>query len=187
MEKKAKIILSHPRFALTIERLCHQLIEKHQDFSNACFIGIQPRGTWFAERLVQRLGELVDLNNVHFGKLDVTFYRDDFRKHKTPLTPNANEMDFLIEEKDVILFDDVLYTGRTIRSALTALQHYGRPHSIQLMALVDRRFNRHLPVQPDYVGLTVDAIDEAHIIVEWAEKTGEDKILLYPSKDLAKQ
>lgn len=183
MTQESRIVLSHPRFALTIDRLCHELIENHQHFSNTCFVGIQPRGTLFADRIHARLSELCDLTGVDRGKLDVTFYRDDFRKSKTPLVPNPNEMDFLIEEKDVILIDDVLYTGRTIRAALTALQHYGRPRSIELMALVDRRFNRHLPVQPDYVGLTIDAVDEAHIKVEWAPSHGQDRILLFPSRE----
>jgi pyrimidine operon attenuation protein/uracil phosphoribosyltransferase len=183
MNKEFRTVLSHPRFELTIDRLCHQLLEKHQDFSNTCLISIQWRGTLFAERIYQRLAELTDLSNVKKGKLDVTFYRDDFRKGKAPLIPHPNEMDFLIEDKDVVLIDDVLYTGRTISAALTALQHYGRPKSIELLALVDRRFNRHLPIQPDYVGLTIDSLDEAHIKVEWAEAHGEDKILLYSRKE----
>ncbi|MGB0864532.1 MAG: bifunctional pyr operon transcriptional regulator/uracil phosphoribosyltransferase PyrR [Saprospiraceae bacterium] len=183
MKKESRTVLSHPRFELTIDRLCHQLLENHHDFSNACLISIQPRGTLFAERIYQRLAELTDLSGVSKGKLDVTFYRDDFRKGKAPLIPNKNEMNFLIEDKDVILIDDVLYTGRTIRAALTALQHYGRPKSVELLVLVDRRFNRHLPIQPDYVGLTIDSVDEAHIKVDWAETQEEDKILLYSRKE----
>ena len=87
-----------------------------------------------------------------------------------------------MEDKKVLLVDDVLYTGRTIQAALTALQHYGRPEKVELVALVDRRFNRHLPIQSDYIGLTIDAIDEAYVKVEWEEQDGYDKIVLFPSK-----
>jgi len=182
MKEESRVILSHPRFALTIERLCHQLLEQHQDFSNACLVGIQPRGVAFAERIYERLGELVDLSNVDKGKLDVTFYRDDFRQDNKILHPSPNEMNFLVKGKDVILIDDVLYTGRTIRAALTALLHYGRPNSVELLVLVDRRFNRELPVEPNYTGLIVDSVDEAHIKVEWADVKEEDKIRLFPTR-----
>jgi pyrimidine operon attenuation protein/uracil phosphoribosyltransferase len=185
MKEESRVILSHPRFALTIERLCHQLLENHQDFSNTCLIGIQPRGVSFAERIYETLGRLVNLNDVDKGKLDVTFHRDDFRKDSKILHPNPNEMNFLVENKDVVLIDDVLYTGRTIRAAMTALLHYGRPKSVELLVLVDRRFNRELPIKPNYRGLKVDAVDEAHIKVEWADIHGKDRILLFPNKETA--
>ncbi len=182
MDKEGKVILSHPKFALTIERLCHQLLEDHQDFSNTCLVGIQPRGTLFAQRIYDRLGQLVDLSETKIGKLDVTFHRDDFRTHETPLTPFPNEMNFLVEDKDVILIDDVLYTGRTIRAAITSLMHYGRPRSVELLVLVDRRFNRHLPVQADYTGITIDAVDEEHVKAIWNDNPLEDEIILYSQK-----
>ena len=91
-------------------------------------------------------------------------------------------MEFLVDGKNVILFDDVLYTGRTVQATLTALQHYGRPQKVELLALVDRRFNRHLPIRADYIGYAIDALDEAYVKVEWKELDGEDKILLYPEK-----
>lgn len=182
MEASRRIILSHPKFALTIERLCYQLIENHDDFANTCFIGVQPRGTAFANRIYQRLNELTDFSKVPTGKLDVTFYRDDFRREGKILSARPTEMNFLVEGKDVILIDDVLYSGRTIRAALTALSHYGRPKSVELLTLVDRRFNRELPIQAEYNGITVDAVDEAYIKVYWKELDGEDKIVLYPNK-----
>ena len=182
METSGKTILSHPKFALTIERLCYQLIENHDDFTNTCFIGVQPRGTAFANRIYQRLDQLTDLSKVPTGMLDVTFYRDDFRRSGKILAANPTEMDFLVEGKDVILVDDVLYSGRTIRAALTALSHYGRAKSVELLTLVDRRFNRELPIQAEYNGITVDAVDEAYIKVYWKEVHGEDKIVLYPNK-----
>jgi pyrimidine operon attenuation protein / uracil phosphoribosyltransferase len=183
MEVQGRTILSHPKFALTIERLCYQLIENHDDFTNTCFIGVQPRGTAFANRIYQRLEKLTDFSKVPKGKLDVTFYRDDFRKGGKILAASPTEMNFLVEGKDVVLIDDVLYSGRTIRAALTALSHYGRANSIELMTLVNRRFNRELPIQAEYNGITVDALDAAYIKVYWQElHGGEDKIVLYPHK-----
>ena len=177
-----KSILSHERFALTIERLCCQLLEDWGDFDQCCVIGIQPRGVQLAERIHQRLRALSGKTDFEFGKLDITFYRDDFRMSDGPLSPHPNEIDFIVADKKVLLIDDVLYTGRTISAALTALQHYGRPAAVELLVLVDRRFNRHLPIQPDYVGISVDAVDEAYVRVRWQELHGEDEILLFDKK-----
>ena len=179
-----KTLLTRERFALTLERLCHQLLEDWGDFSNACIIGIQPRGTQLSNRIYQRLKELTSNNGIEYGKLDITFYRDDFRMPDGPLAPHPNEIDFLVAGKKVLLIDDVLYTGRTISAALAALQHYGRPDIIELLVLVDRRFNRQLPIQPDYVGISVDALDEAYIKVRWQETHGDDEILLFEKKPL---
>lgn len=176
-----KTLLDRPRFALTLERLCHQLIEDWGDFTNTCIVGIQPRGTLLSNRIHARLEQLLD-KQIEYGKLDITFYRDDFRMPDGPLAPHPNDIDFIVAEKNVLLIDDVLYTGRTISAALTALQHYGRPSAVELLVLVDRRFNRHLPIQPDYFGIAVDALDEAYIKVRWAETHGEDEILLYDKK-----
>ena len=179
---KGKVILANERFELTIHRLCHQLIENHGDFSNSCLIGIQPRGIFFSERIIKHLQSLLKNSTLEYGKLDITFYRDDFRIRETPLAANTTTIDFLVEGKKVILIDDVLYTGRTIQAALTALQHYGRPDQVELLALIDRRFNRHLPIQSDYTGLVVDALDEAYVKVEWADQDGQDQIKLFSSK-----
>lgn len=179
---RAKTILSSERVRLTIERICHQLIENHDDFENVSLIGIQPRGTFVSDRIVNRLRALLKRSNFDYGKLDITFYRDDFRTRNSPLAASTTEMDFLVENKKVILIDDVLYTGRTIQAALTAIQHYGRASQIELLALIDRRFNRHVPIQCDYSGMVVDALDEAYVKVEWEEVDGKDRIILYPKK-----
>jgi pyrimidine operon attenuation protein/uracil phosphoribosyltransferase len=178
----AKTLLDRSRFALTIERLCHQLLEDWGDFSGACIIGIQPRGTLLSNRIHARLCQLLDNQKIEYGKLDITFYRDDFRMPDGPLAPHPNEIDFVVADKRVLLIDDVLYTGRTISAALAALQHYGRPRAVELLVLADRRFNRHLPIQPDYHGITVDALDQAYIKVRWQETHGEDEILLFDKK-----
>ncbi len=180
--QQGKILLQSERFALTIERLCHQLLEDWGDFHDVCIIGIQPRGVLLANRIYQRLVELTGNNRIEYGKLDITFYRDDFRMPEGPLSPHPNEINFVVADKKVLLVDDVLYTGRTIQAALSALQHYGRPAAIELLALVDRRFNRHLPIQPDYFGIAVDALDEAYVKVYWKEVHGKDEIQLFDKK-----
>ncbi len=165
-----------------IERLSHQLIENYPNFENTCLIGVQPRGIYVADRIHQKLRSILNIQKIDYGKLDITFYRDDFRTREKPLSASTTEIDFLVEGKKVLLVDDVLYTGRTIQSALTALQDFGRPDKVELVVLVDRRFNRHLPIQADYTGLTIDAIDEAYVKVEWEEQDGNDRILLFPQK-----
>lgn len=176
---RGKVILSGERFAITIERLCRELIENYGDFSDTCIVGIQPRGIPTADRIVTRLRKLVRSPKFQYGKLDITFYRDDFRTRDKPISGSTTEMDFLVEDKRVLLIDDVLYTGRTVQAALTAIQHYGRPGEVQLLAMIDRRFNRHLPIQCDYAGLVVDALDEAYVKVEWQKPDGKDQIKLF--------
>ena len=180
-----RIILTPEHFRLTIDRLCYQLIETHDQFGKACIVGIQPRGVLLADRIVERLQMLADSAELRYGKLDITFYRDDFRMRQTPLRASSTTMDFLVEDLNVVLVDDVLYTGRTVQAALTALQHYGRPRRVELLALVDRRFNRHLPIQADFVGERVDAVDEAYVKVEWQAQDGEDSVLLFSRKEYA--
>ena len=179
---KGKTILEKEQFRFTIDRLCHQLIESYGDFEDTCLIGVQHRGVLFADRIHARLESILSGLKIEYGKLDITFYRDDFRTRSKPLVANSTELDFLVESKRVILIDDVLYTGRTIVAALTALQHYGRPRKVELLSLVDRRFNRHLPIQANYVGLTIDALDEAYVKVEWENIDGRDRILLFSDK-----
>ena len=181
--QKGKVILEKERFNLMIDRLSHELIENYEDFGDACIIGVQPRGVLFAERIHKNLSSILKKSKILYGELDITFYRDDFRIREKPLAASTTNIDFLVENKRVILIDDVLYSGRTISAALTALQHYGRPKQVELVALVDRRFNRHLPIQSDYVGLTIDAVDEAYVKVEWEQIDGSDKILLFSSKE----
>jgi pyrimidine operon attenuation protein/uracil phosphoribosyltransferase len=172
-----RIIHAPERFALTIERLCRHLIEEHGDFSNTCLIGIQTGGVELAKRLRLRLAEM-GISGFKYGKLDITFYRDDFRTAKGPLTPQQTEIDFLVEDKRVILVDDVLYSGRTTLSALTALNHFGRPAQVELLVMVDRRFRRTLPIRANYRGLSVDTLHDEYVDVQWAETHGVDQIIL---------
>jgi len=171
-------ILNAQQFDLTIQRLCYQLIEEHNDFSQSIIIGLQPRGIHLSKRLQNRLEQILK-NKIVCGNLDVTFYRDDFRRREQLLYPKTTNIDFIIENKKVILIDDVLYTGRTIRAGIEALLTFGRPQKIELLVLIDRRFNRDLPIQANYVGKTVDALSSERVSVEWEHTEGEDKVILY--------
>ncbi len=173
-----RLIHDSKKLQLTIKRLCYQLIENHHDFSDSVILGLQPRGIYMAERIHKELEKILD-KTILLGRLDVTFFRDDFRRQENPLIPNATKIDFTIENKKVILIDDVLYTGRTIRSGLDAMLAYGRPQLVELMVLVDRRDSRHLPVEANYIGTEVDSIAEERVKVEWKETDGKDQIILY--------
>ena len=173
-----KVLLNANEIEIILHRLACQLIENHDNFSESVLIGIQPRGVFLANRIQQKLEQDYKIPEVKTGKLDITFYRDDFRRSEKPLEANKTRIDFLVEEKRVIFIDDVLYTGRSIRSALTAIQSFGRPKEIELLTLIDRRFSRHLPIQPDYNGRQVDAINEERVKVNWKENEGEDCVYL---------
>jgi len=173
-----KILLTSKEVNIILHRLACQLIEKHFDFSNTILIGIQPRGKYLAERIKQILEQEYNVKNIPLGFLDITFFRDDFRRNEKPMEANKTQIDFLVEDKKVVFIDDVLYTGRSIRAALTAIQSFGRPSGIELLTLIDRRFSRDLPIQPDYRGRQVDAINNEKVIVHWKENDGEDQVLL---------
>ena len=171
-----KILLTAKEVNIILHRLACQLIEKHLDFSNTILIGIQPRGKFLAQRLATVLKEEYEIKNVQLGFLDITFFRDDFRRSEKPLEANKTEINCIVEDKKVVFIDDVLYTGRSIRAALTAIQSFGRPSEIELLTLIDRRFSRHLPIQPDYRGRQVDAINNEKVVVKWKENEGEDVV-----------
>lgn len=173
-----KILLNSKEVNITLHRLACQLIENHNDFSNTVLIGLQPRGTYLAHRLAKMLKEDYKIKSLKLGLLDITFFRDDFRRGDKPLSANTTEINFIVEDKNVVFVDDVLYTGRSIRSALTAIQSFGRPRHIELLTLIDRRFSRHLPIQPNYRGRQVDAINEERVVVNWEENDGKDSVLL---------
>ena len=173
-----KVLLNSKEVNITLHRLACQLIENHDDFSATVLIGIQPRGKYLADRLAEILSNDYNIKNVQLGHLDITFFRDDFRRGDKPLEANTTEINFLVEDKNVVFIDDVLYTGRSIRSALTAIQSFGRPNNIELLTLIDRRFSRHLPIQPNYKGRQVDAIDNQKVVVNWVENEGEDTVYL---------
>jgi pyrimidine operon attenuation protein/uracil phosphoribosyltransferase len=173
-----KVLLSSKEINIILHRLACQLLENHLDFKNTVIIGIQPRGIYVAERLCKILKEEYGIKKIDLGFLDITFYRDDFRRGDKTLEATKTKINFLVEDKKVVLVDDVLYTGRSINAALTALQSFGRPSEVELLILIDRRFSRHLPIQPNYRGRQVDAIDDEKVKVLWKENDGKDVIYL---------
>lgn len=173
---QSRIIFGPQLFQLTVERLCHQLIENHKDFHNSAIIGVQPRGAALAHRIHQVLGQILNNGKIPLGLLDITFHRDDLRSRDKVLIPSQTKINFQVEGKRIILVDDVLYTGRTIRSALDALIQYGRPEDVELLVLIDRRLHRTVPIQAKYVGSRVDSIVEEQVKVEWSKDGSGDKV-----------
>lgn len=173
---KPKVILEGKQFEVTILRLCHQLIENHGDFKDTVIIGLQPRGIYLANRITTELRKILKNKKVNCGNLDITFFRDDFRKKE--LIPNRTTIDFIIEDKNVIMVDDVLFTGRTIRAGLDAMLAFGRPKDVELLVLVDRRFSRNVPIQAKYIGMVIDSIETQNVKVDWKELDGKDRITL---------
>ena len=171
-----KSILTEPQLEITIKRLAHQVLENHVDLTNTVVIGLQPRGIYLSDRIVDEIKKETDSDKIQYGKLDITFYRDDIRKELH--IANRTDIPFSIESKTVILIDDVLYTGRTIRAALDALLDFGRPEKVELCVLIDRRFSRQLPIQADYIGKSIDAIISQKVKVFWKSKDGKDEVCL---------
>ena len=176
-----KVLLNEIKVSIILSRLCQQLIERHKDFSNVVLVGLQPRGTSLLEQLLKLLKEQ-GLKSIKSGKLDITFFRDDFRRNEEPLYAKTTEISDSLEGKDIVLIDDVLFTGRSIRAALSAIDSYGRPKSIELLVLVDRRFSRHLPIQPDYLGAQIDALQGDKVKVVWSDLPKKSVVYLEKNK-----
>jgi len=164
-----KLILDQNLLEITISRLCYQLIESHNDFSNSAILGLQPRGKFLAERIKSHLDDLLH-SDIGIGYLDTTFHRDDFRRRESPKKASETNVPFLIEDKNIILVDDVLFTGRSIRAALDAMISFGRPKTVELLILIERKYSRDLPIQPNYIGKSVNTIQSQRVMVEWREQ-----------------
>ena len=173
-------ILNNKQIDIIIRRLCHQLIENHQDFSNTVIVSLLPRGQQVANKIINKLEEVTG-NKISRGELDISFYRDDLRRNTEPIVPHKMNMDVSVDSKQVVIIDDVLYTGRSVRSAIDALMPFGRPKSIELLVLIDRRLSRHLPIQPDYVGKVIDSIDSEKVIVTIDKEDENDNIIILKS------
>jgi pyrimidine operon attenuation protein/uracil phosphoribosyltransferase len=171
-----KTILTEAELGLTIQRLSHQLLENHLSYEDLVIIGIQPRGIYFSNRIIQQINEQIKPAKITYGKLDNTFYRDDVRQGLHTL--NQTDMLFSVENKTVILVDDVLYTGRTIRASMDALLTFGRPAKVELCILIDRRFSREVPIQADFVGRSIDTIITQRVKVLWKERDGTEEVVL---------
>jgi len=171
---KKALLLSADDMDRTFRRFAHQFIEPYDDVSNLAIIGMQTRGVYIAKRVQQHIQREFDLS-VPLGVLDITFYRDDFRsKNKLPEV-KVTEITFDLAGKDIVLVDDVLYTGRTVRAAMEALMSYGRPRSIRFCCMIDRG-HRELPITADYIGQTVPTHKNEEVRVLFADTDGEDAV-----------
>lgn len=172
---KKKLIVDSQLLTIILDRLCQELVENHGDFSQSVIFGLQPRGIYFAEWIHEKLCHILK-KKILLGYLDPTFHRDDFRQKKWPTTANQMRLPFFVEKKNVILIDDVLYTGRTVRAALDALVAFGRPKKVELLVLIDRKYTRELPIAADYVGHFVNTHNDQHILVEIEDTHKDSKI-----------
>jgi len=178
MDKKPKTqLLGAQGIKRSLTRLAHEILETADDLDQIRIIGIRDRGDTLAIRLAEIIKNVEGID-IPIGFLDITFYRDDFRTKLSQPSVMSTEIPFEIEGNDIILVDDVLYTGRTIRAAMDAIIDYGRPDSIQLAVLVDRG-HRELPIRPDFVGKNIPTSAEEQVRVYLEEVDGEDGIYLY--------
>lgn len=171
MQKRS--ILNNDLVSITINRLCQELIENHKNFADTVLIGLQPRGVLLAERIQKVLNTQLN-KEISLGKLDITFFRDDFRRRGAPIKANETKVPFLIEGKRVVLIDDVLFTGRSVRAAMDAMTAYGRPLQVELLVLVDRKYTRELPIEPNYTGKQINSMLSQKVIVEWKNVGAEE-------------
>ncbi|MEO1051179.1 MAG: bifunctional pyr operon transcriptional regulator/uracil phosphoribosyltransferase PyrR [Bacteroidota bacterium] len=179
-----RLVLDSQLLDITVDRLCQQLIENHADFSETVVIGLQPRGIYLSEMIHGKL-EKATGSNIGHGYLDTTFHRDDFRRRDEPVKASATNIPFVIENKKVVLVDDVIYTGRSIRAALDAMITFGRPKKVELLVLVNRKYSRELPVEPDYIGRSVNTLESERVMVELeAQGFEHNKIWLVNKEDL---
>lgn len=177
MPTNNKLIFNKELLAITIDRLCYQLIENHDQFADTVIIGLQPRGIILSQLIFDRIQHIQPNNQIKYGELDVSFFRDDFRRRDL-IVPSANKMDFIVEGKRVVLIDDVLFTGRTIRAGMDALLAFGRPERVELLVLINRKFSRQLPIEPDYIGKSIDTITSEKVKVNLNQENEENGVWL---------
>lgn len=177
-----KLILDSDLLDITISRLCQQLLENHGDFSESIILGLQPRGIFLSEIIKEKLEKILR-KKVDLGYLDATFHRDDFRRRDIPAKANETRIPFVIEGKKVILVDDVLFTGRTVRAALDAMIAFGRPDKVELLVLIDRKYNRDLPIAPDYIGRQVSTLSTQKVLVELEAQGNKSNKIWLVNKD----
>ncbi|GAB4451688.1 MAG: bifunctional pyr operon transcriptional regulator/uracil phosphoribosyltransferase PyrR [Bacteroidia bacterium] len=177
--KLSQITLLEKKYLeVVILRLSRQIIEQYYSSENLVIIGVQPRGIYLSRIIHSLLVESKKIKGLQYAELDVTFYRDDFKIKPLAPSPQKISPDFSVENKNIILIDDVLYTGRTIRAALDAIQNYGRPSSVELLVLVNRRFSRQLPIEANYVGINIDSFDNQKVQINWANDWKKSKVYL---------
>lgn len=149
-----QVLLTSQQLSDTVRQLADQLLKSHTDLNDVVFVGIQQGGVVVGNDIVSNIRQISTAQKIQYGQLDITFYRDDIRKEI--LAPDTMNIPFAIENKTVVLIDDVLFTGRTIKAALDVLLDYGRPAKVELCVLIDRKEHRQFPIQADYVGATIE-------------------------------
>ena len=174
----SRIILEKKQFDITLDRLCYELIERLGDFNDTAFIGMQPRGIFLSRRIKEKMIAIRGKQDFLYGELDISFYRDDFRRGNEQIVPNEIKIDFSAQDKRIVLIDDVLYTGRTVRAALEAITDFGRPKKVELLVLIDREYSRDLPIQANYVGMRVDTRTHDKVKVDWKENGKKDGVYI---------
>ena len=172
-----KKILDTNQLQLIIQRLSAQIIESCNSLSEIILVGVQPRGVNLSQKIFKQISSQVKDKNIFHGQLDITFYRDDIRDNIS--MPNKTDIHFSIEKKTIILIDDVLFTGRTIRAALDALNDFGRADKIYLCVLIDRSFNRQIPIQADFIGKRIDTYFNEKVVVNWQINGEQEDVNLY--------
>ena len=173
-----KILLDSKKIDLILNRLVCELVENHKDFNNTVLIGLQPRGTYLIEKILDIFKNKYPNINIESGILDFTFFRDDFRRSEKTLKVSSTQINFSIENKNVVLIDDVLFTGRSIKAAMSSIDSYGRPNSIELLVLIDRRYKREIPIQANYCGAKIDTFKGDKVNVVWNENSKKDVIYI---------
>lgn len=175
--ERNRTILDEKELEFILQRLAHQLIETHADFPNTILIGVQPRGTELCDRIHDIISKKLK-KSIPKGYIDISMHRDDIHIHGTSLQMGKTEIPCSLDEVNIILIDDVLYTGRTIRAALDTLMDYGRPKDIELLVLIDRRLHRHVPIQAKYIGKTIDSIQREKVKVILGDNKEKDSVIL---------
>ena len=173
-----KVLLDSKKIDIILNRLVCQLVENHKDFNNTVLIGLQPRGTFLIEKILEIFKKKYPTILINSGILDFTFFRDDFRRSKKTLKASSTQINFSIENKNVVLIDDVLFTGRSIKAAMSSIDSYGRPNSIELLVLIDRRYKREIPIQANYCGAKIDTFKGDKVNVVWNENSKKNVIYI---------
>ena len=173
-----KVLLDSKKIDIILNRLVCQLVENHKDFNNTVLIGLQPRGTFLIEKILEIFKKKYPTILINSGILDFTFFRDDFRRSEKTLKASSTQINFSIENKNVVLIDDVLFTGRSIKAAMSSMDSYGRPNSIELLVLIDRRYKREIPIQANYCGAKIDTFKGDKVNVVWNENSKKNIIYI---------
>ena len=174
--KIKKVLIDSQEMMKIIDRMVYEMIENLSKIENVAIVGIRTRGVTLAERIVKRIEEIENVK-LATGTIDIALYRDDFFKGLSSPKVGPSKLNFDPEDHNIVLVDDVMFTGRTVRAAIDAIMDYGRPRTIKFVSLIDRG-HRELPIQPDFVGKTIETNREDAVAVFFKETDGEDKVVL---------